>query len=546
MIKIELQKGYKLFVAKEIETSVKDIKFLYNQKLTNRVKYDILCPVFLDRKKRIFYHGGGITPHEMVPYPIADGEMWINQYPEDRKVEFSPLWCFAISERAYKQLKLYDFYGDNIFEHLDTIIEADKKGLNVGVTPDIAVTYGRNTETNKKRKNLYRELLKAKEKVSKKHGAYIRNKYKLPVVMHTHTGYAGGYNMHARELVHAMLEKKIKVHYKFIGGSNLDEPQSKDYLVNDARNDMGSLKLPQIVLSTGLNCFSNSGKYKIGFTTTEVDGIPKDWVKILNEMDEVWTTSEFAKRSFKASGVTKPIYNMGEGVNVNYFHPKVAKMDLGNKDRFLFISNFAWGMRKGVDIIFEAFQKEFDESENVAFFIKALPSYWGADINEDMKRLYKREKAAPIIVAEAFMDPYLIGSFYQAGNCLVFPSRGEGYGLPLIEALATGIPVITTGATGQLDFLTKSGDPLPGVELIKAKKVPFDGTDSYFYKGFNWYEPSVSDLRKKMRQVFTNYEKYKADALKTSEYIRAHYSWDLAADLVINRLRSISNKMLYE
>ena len=321
-----------------------------------------------------------------------------------------------------------------------------------------------------------------------------------------------------------------------MGGCNDDEPLADDFLVDDLRENMGSMRLPQVVLSTGLNCFSNSGDYKIAFTTTEVDGIPKDWVRVLNEMDEVWTTSEFAKQGLKLSGITKPIFNMREGINPDYFHPNIKPFPNNTKKKFLFISNFAWGKRKGVTELFEAFSKEFSFKEDVALVIKALPSYHGANIKKQMEELYHQHDSAPIVVWDTVLPAYLLSGFYAAGHCFVFPTRGEGFGLPPLEALACGVPVITTGYSGTMDYLMKDGKPLPGVELIDYKIKKFDGSDSIYYQGFNWAIANVTHLRRLMRKVYNNYQKYKDAAMQTSEYIRKEWTWDKSAVLVIKRL----------
>ncbi len=416
-------------------------------------------------------------------------------------------------------------------------------GYKILVSPEFKLTYKRAFFMQKDQKNWMIKFKRLQKWFEKKWGKTLDKEYRLPTVMHTHTGYPGGYCMHARELIKSLLKKKIKLYYKFIGGANDDEPDAEVFPVDDLKLNMGSHKLTQIVLSTGLNCFSNSGKYKIGFTTTEVSGIPDDWVRVLNEMDEVWTTSEYSKSSFINSGVKVPIFNMREGVNPDYFHPGIKPFPSNVGKDFLFISNFAWGRRKGVDVLFEAFSKEFSDKENVALVIKALPSYKGLNIKKEMSKLYHQANSAPIVVWDAIFPAYLLGQFYTAGHVFVFPTRGEGFGIPPAEALSCGLPVITSAHSAQTEYLTKNKKPLPGVEFIKGHIAKFDGSDSVYYHGFDWFQPSMSDLRKKMRKVYNNYKKYRADALESSKIIRKEWNWDNAADLVIKRLEIIEKKL---
>jgi len=530
---------YYLYMSKAIQGDKKNHLRKARAIVKKYSPFDIMCPIFLDTKRTIFYNGGGFTMNEKIPYPEAQGERNVNQYPKIREVNFSPFWAFIISTKTLKSIKSIPNFGMDIFIHCDFFIELKKKGFKVKVAPDYRVVYKKAYVMIRQQKywlsrfgNLYKKFLH-------RHEQYLESQYKTPIMFHTHTGYPGGYCMHAREIIKSLLKKGVKINYKFVGGANDDEPDCGEFAVDDLKNDMGDHSLPQVVLSTGLNCFSCSGKYKIGFTTTEVDGVPTNWVKVLNDMDEIWTTSEFSKKSFINSGVKKPIYNMREGINPDYFHPEIKPFRDNSKKKFLFISNFAWGRRKGVDLLFEAFSKEFSDKEDVALIIKALPSYHGENIKKEMAKLYHREHGAPIHVWDTILPAYLIGGFYTAGHAFIFPTRGEGFGIPPAEALACGIPVITSNYSAVTEYLTRNGKKLPGVELINGKVKKFDGSDSVYYDGFNWFKPSIADMRKKMRKVYNNWDKYKAGAMESSKYIREEWNWDKSADLIIERINYI-------
>ena len=343
MFQLELNKDYTLFVSQDIKESKEDVLILFKRALSKCPLFDVLAPVYLDTRGEIFYHGGGITPYEYLPHPEAQAEPLRNQYPDPRVVDFSPLWAFAISNKVLRALNSPPEFDKNIYTHADFCIRARKLGFKITVTPDVKLTYTKIYTLIKENPMWISLLKKSRKKFIKDHGEWLDAQYRLSTVFHTHTGYPGGYCGHAKSIIKALTRKRIKIHYKFIGGCNDDEPLSDDFLVDDLRSDMGSMRMPQVTLSTGLNCFSNSGDYKIGFTTTEVDGIPKDWVRVLNEMDEVWTTSEFAKKSFEDSGVKVPVFNMREGIDPNYFHPGIKPFENNVKKKFLFICHWLAG-----------------------------------------------------------------------------------------------------------------------------------------------------------------------------------------------------------
>jgi len=502
----------------------------------------IATPVYFKKDRNVFASGSFILSHTLIPEHYGSWERWVNQYPDTRAVPCSPLYLAYISPKLVKKLPPPKGLGKIPFVDADYSLEAEKLGFKTYVVPKVHATRLKSEMPRGQTDKFAADFRKHYLAFVKKWADELNGRYRLPTCFHSHTGFKGGYNMHARKLAQALVEKKIRLFYSFIGGNNEDEPQTNNFIVDDLRNNMGFFDLPQIVLGTGNLCFKNSGAYRICFTTTEVSGIPDSWVQCMNQQDEIWTTSEFSKKVFKNSGVKTPIYNMGEGIDPNYFHPEIIPYRFRPKPDFAFVSNFAWGRRKGSDIIFKAFQDEFGPKEGVRLVVNCLPSYLGHKIGDEIKKLKLRDDRAPITVIDKGIPDEEVPQFYRGGDAFVLATRGEGFGLPILEALACGLPVVTTGATGPLDYLLKDGKPLPGVHLVPAKTKLFDGRDSCYYDGFDWMQPSVAQLRKKMRYVFENIKAEKEKALRTSEYIRREWTWARAADRVIKRLEIIHKK----
>ena len=67
----------------------------------------------------------------------------------------------------------------------------------------------------------------------------------------------------------------------------------------------------------------------------ETTGIPDEWVRQANMMDEIWVPSSFNVSTFRESGVTVPIYTIPLGIDYNFFNPHIKSYKKHNKYTFL-------------------------------------------------------------------------------------------------------------------------------------------------------------------------------------------------------------------
>ena len=118
---------------------------------------------------------------------------------------------------------------------------------------------------------------------------------------------------------------------------------------------------------------------------------------------------------------------------------------------------------------------------------------------------------------------------YRQSDCFVFPSKAEGWGLPLIEAAATGLPLITTNYSAQTEFLQ---DIHSSCLFVDYDMVDIDCPEyTRFYPQTNtgvwgqWAQPSVDSIAEQMRQAYSNHAVLKLEGIKNSGIIRSKFSW---------------------
>jgi glycosyltransferase involved in cell wall biosynthesis len=124
--------------------------------------------------------------------------------------------------------------------------------------------------------------------------------------------------------------------------------------------------------------------------------------------------------------------------------------------------------------------------------------------------------------------------FLAGLDSFVLPSRGEGFGLGGLEAMATGLPVIATNWSGPTEYL----DPVDSFPLA-YRLVNAAGTESHGYRYFGeWAEPDEEHLRTLMRWIYEHRAEARAMGLRASARVHADWTWDrvirqLVADLEI-------------
>lgn len=295
------------------------------------------------------------------------------------------------------------------------------------------------------------------------------------------------------------------------------------------------------------------GGTQIGHTVFEVSGIPDDWVVKLNLCDEVWTPTTFNRDVFASSGVDKNIIKvLPQGVNAAKFQPTTTpiKFDGIADDTFVFLSVFQWTIRKGWDVLLDAYFEEFDKSENVCLVIKtyeAQPGDPDADrvVNggiqyvKDLIGDRKKDNFPALLWYKKLVPDNMMPSLYEACDSFVLPTRGEGWNLPGIEAMSMGKPVICTRWSGHLDFMTEYNSYLIDVENVGNDHSGEMDEIHYGYRGKTWAQPSVRHLRHLMRHVYENREHAKKIGAQARADILANWTWEHSASKIYERLEEL-------
>lgn len=245
---------------------------------------------------------------------------------------------------------------------------------------------------------------------------------------------------------------------------------------------------------------------RLVMTMFESDKIPSDWPDYLKQADEVIVPSKWCQSVFAKSGVNSTVVPLGFNQEIFRFVDRPVPVE-EHKD-FVFLHYNGYNMRKGFREVVMAFSEEFRQDEPAKLIIKTtIPS----------PPLPLPKKQYPNIeVIAGMMEEIDLLKLHARSNCFVYPSRGEGFGITPLEAMATGLPAIVPNAHGISEYF----DSNFMLEVKADERCP--GLYSRF-QGQDVGEMvvcSVSDLRRQMRYAYNHQAEMKELGKSASRYVQ--------------------------
>lgn len=256
------------------------------------------------------------------------------------------------------------------------------------------------------------------------------------------------------------------------------------------------------------------------FTMFEGLDVPDEYLENIKKADYIITPSTWVKGIFSKYFDSNKIFVVPHGVEPIFTYKK-REYHFGDKFRYLWVG--AANPRKGwqeIAITWE--QLKLHTHTNKELYIKTTA----------IKNEY--EKHGNVILDGRNISQEELINLYHSSHCFLFPTRGEGWGLTLGEAMATGLPCISTNYSGITDFFNRDvGYPIGYNINIGEFDSPMFGK-----KPIRVAYPDMSEMAKAMIYVFENYKKALEKGWRASYHIKKNFTWEQSAEKLYKVLDS--------
>mmetsp|Transcript_9859 Transcript_9859/g.32744 ORF Transcript_9859/g.32744 Transcript_9859/m.32744 type:complete len:399 (+) Transcript_9859:108-1304(+) len=260
--------------------------------------------------------------------------------------------------------------------------------------------------------------------------------------------------------------------------------------------------------------------------------LPLDQLRCAEAADEIWVPTQWHRDLFEAQGLPPARLSVvPEFVDTQLFRPRAAAAARrrGRRGGATFLSVFKWERRKGWDVLLEAYWREFRRSEGTLLRLRTYKPAWepGPEDIVEWLRSFARQRlgSSPGALARVEVVEELsregLAEEYRGADAFVLASRGEGWCLPCVEAMASGLPTLTTNYSGPAAYLTEEN----------SFPIRIAGTD-----GNRQAEPDGDHLRQQMRRVATDSALAEAVGARARADVVERFSARRVGDVVVERL----------
>ena len=248
------------------------------------------------------------------------------------------------------------------------------------------------------------------------------------------------------------------------------------------------------------------------------------------DLDLIMTTSHYVSDALKRSGVVIPVPVVGNGVDHFQVPAERAKPE---RQRILHVSTCL--PRKAPEALVRGFVEAFDGRSDVELYIKTSPNPHNRIHGIVEEARAAATDPAPIVIDERSLPFCELSRLYASATGVVMASRGEGFGLPLAEAMIMGVPVVATRVGGQADFCRDDT-----AFLVESQPARSTSHVASIYS--LWEDPSAHSLAEALRRMIDNPQEAAAKAANARQLMQREFTWKAVARRAVAALGALPDQ----
>jgi glycosyltransferase involved in cell wall biosynthesis len=257
----------------------------------------------------------------------------------------------------------------------------------------------------------------------------------------------------------------------------------------------------------------DNAEHNVNLVAWEVDNIPPEWMLDYRYFKpsmiitpSKWNAKVFAdKTNLPCEVVPHVIEKLSE-------KESPIRMPVSLDNKFVVLSISQWTKRKGFDRLIKSFITEFEGNDDAVLLIKTYGSHTHTPelIQQEIKQIRdsillpmnKKPKSNNIMLIPGFLSNESISWLQKEASVFALFSRGEGFGLPISEALMHENPVIVPREGGHIDYIDEDATFfVDGTwDTCIFDVIPYDCES-------NWYETTIKSGREQLRKAYNLWKK---------------------------------------
>lgn len=359
--------------------------------------------------------------------------------------------------------------------------------------------------------------------------AYIRGQFGLAESARLYTrslleaGYPVAVHDIALDIAHSMGDTSLDAH---IGS---DTP----YDINLVFVNPDYLEVARATI--GLERLEN--RHTIGCWFWELENFPEEWLPALADVDEIMVSSTFVGELVRRV-TDKPILHVPLPV-LEMPDSGLTRADFGLREgAYVFLTSFdfnSYQVRKNPVAVIDAFRRAFaGDRDDVQLLVKSSNGHRHPERLRELLNAVAGD--ARILVRDEVIEREHVQALQRCADAYVSLHRAEGFGLGMAECMRLGKPVIATGWSGNMEFMTPENSCLVGYELVPVREGEY-----MFHEGQRWAEPDVDQAAGYMRRLLDEPAFGAQIGRRAAADVRESLSAIAVAESLSRRLEEISS-----